>query len=739
MTKQILALIVIGSVLAGCGASSPGARGNSLPNGATSDYPDNRFAAANSCYALQSLSTGGLVIADGVGGYVANASSVEDAEAFFFKPSALGRYLLYGVDESLPSANGNAVVTSADITDEGVWELDMDGFEGNITLNSVSAGNTLIVDANGKLTLGTANAGNDQFRFALTTKACTPFVEMPLGIIGDTFKGQGVDQPIIGFADVHSHINMAHEVSADDTAGPAAGGAFYGQPFHRLGVTHALGSCAEFHGENGERDANNVLTTSPGSTHDTQGWPTFTDWPASHQLTHQAAYYRWLERAWLAGLRVMVNYGTGIQGLCELGKAYTGNVTSDCADHAQGLAQIAYAKEMQDYIDAQHGGPGEGWFRIVLSPQEARQVINDGKMAVILGLEGSQMFYCGVTFNPDGSETRDCTPESFDALLAEAWDLGVRQVVPLHNIDNALAGGSILRGGGAAPLNLINFYDTGSFYKTVACPNGGNDDTYHITGGGQPGVVTTGDDPLSQAVAERLDGDAPVYPPGQRCNSRPLNEMGEYAFKRFAETGMVVSLDHAPLLVKRTLLDYVKTLDPPFPLVSGHGYQGGVRKADVIDLYKAGGYSYPYKPNGEGFVTIMNSTKALYDQAKAEGSSKILPFAFGYGFDINGFGGYADPRGNADKLVMYPLQLFRGEGWGAQFTAAGIAPMTVEQLTITDGRRWDIEQDGSAHYGLIPDFIEEIRLEGGEEAISALYNSAEVYIRLWESIYNQRK
>jgi len=37
-----------------------------------------------------------------------------------------------------------------------------------------------------------------------------------------------------------------------------------------------------------------------------------------------------------------------------------------------------------------------------------------------------------------------------------------------------------------------------------------------------------------------------------------------------------------------------------------------------------------------------------------------------------------------------------------------------------------------AHYGLVADFVEETRLEGGEEAISALYNSAEAYLQMWE-------
>jgi DNA gyrase inhibitor GyrI len=64
--------------------------------------------------------------------------------------------------------------------------------------------------------------------------------------------------------------------------------------------------------------------------------------------------------------------------------------------------------------------------------------------------------------------------------------------------------------------------------------------------------------------------------------------------------------------------------------------------------------------------------------------------------------------------------------------------MQIDKLSIPGGRTWDTEIDGSAHFGLIPDFVEEIRLEGGEEAVTAFYNSAEAYIQLWEKVYKEQ-
>jgi hypothetical protein len=38
---------------------------------------------------------------------------------------------------------------------------------------------------------------------------------------------------------------------------------------------------------------------------------------------------------------------------------------------------------------------------------------------------------------------------------------------------------------------------------------------------------------------------------------------------------------------------------------------------------------------------------------------------------------------------------------------------------------------------MIPDFVEETRIEGGQEAIDALYNSAEAYLQMWEKVVNR--
>src|SRR3546814_6734106 len=120
----------------------------------------------------------------------------------------------------------------------------------------------------------------------------------------------------------------------------------------------------------------------PVEPHDTVGWPTFADWPAPGSLTHEQTYYRWLERAWRGGLRIMVNLLVENRVLCEI---YPLKL-NPCDEMASVRLQAQRLRELERYIDAQSGGPGEGGFRIVADPDKGRAVANQGNTAAVLGI-----------------------------------------------------------------------------------------------------------------------------------------------------------------------------------------------------------------------------------------------------------------------------------------------------------------------------------------------------------------
>ena len=77
--------------------------------------------------------------------------------------------------------------------------------------------------------------------------------------------------------------------------------------------------------------------------------------------------------------------------LCELQADRSATPATRWTPCARGFQDM---RELQRYVDAQAGGPGKGFFQIVTDPFEARRVINQGKMAVVLEIEVSEPFGC---------------------------------------------------------------------------------------------------------------------------------------------------------------------------------------------------------------------------------------------------------------------------------------------------------------------------------------------------------
>ncbi len=54
------------------------------------------------------------------------------------------------------------------------------------------------------------------------------------------------------------------------------------------------------------------------SDYDQVGYPTFRSWPSAHALTYEGTYWKWVERSWQAGLRMMVTLLVDNDVLCGL-------------------------------------------------------------------------------------------------------------------------------------------------------------------------------------------------------------------------------------------------------------------------------------------------------------------------------------------------------------------------------------------------------------------------------------
>ena len=110
----------------------------------------------------------------------------------------------------------------------------------------------------------------------------------------------------------------------DNGLAPTCPGFLQGSPLGNLCSGQQL-----FHG-----DHTLIDTTTGGGTNDgassNLGVPLFNGWPQWTSTVHQQVYYKWLERAWLGGLRLMVMDAVTNEALCKSSDAPVGNRLHVC-------------------------------------------------------------------------------------------------------------------------------------------------------------------------------------------------------------------------------------------------------------------------------------------------------------------------------------------------------------------------------------------------------------------------
>ena len=701
-----------------------------------------RYRLANGCFALQDAQSGEYVQVNQAGLLSMSATELGDATPFFMKPTTLGQYVFYdpqsrymtlaastediaaglqdlinqlgmtvsgvgdfidlnpqihpvadGVDSGGEAVSGGAValgdalragprnlIMQAEPVDGSEWTID-----GNE--NAFSIHNTLTADP---LIVGEYS---NNFRF-VAHNGCADYPEAQLNATGTPFKGSNPDGTVFGYAETHMHLG------GTEMFGGRLG---YGKPFHKFGIEHALGNCSVNHGPNGDLGLVDIAVNPDQGPpqHDTVGWPTYADWPSHGGQIHHQTYYQWLQRAWMGGLRLMVNHLVANEGLCQLWPIKG----HDCNEMETIEIERQLTLDLQDYIDAQAGGPGKGFFRIVYDPFEARQAIEAGQMAVILGTENEKIFDCG-----EFLDTPDCSEESIDRDMAEWWGRGIRSIFPIHLVDNAFGGARVTNDDPAlyALYSAANLVDTGHPYAGTPCEG---PDTI------EPGAAQ----PESRSVFDTiLLMFATPIPELSGCyrNARGITPLGEYFVNRLIDSGIMIETDHTGVLARNRMFDMAEARG--VPVFSGHTGVINVAEKDSDRILQTGGIiSQLPDDTSTDAIAFIQDLKAMY--IDIYGSDEGL--ASGLGSDINGLHRQAKPREDvAENPLTYPFKSYDGK-------------VTFDQQ-LTGERIYDLNIDGVAHYGLFPDFLADMQMQpGGDEALGYLFKSAEAYLQRWETVW----
>ncbi len=659
---------------------------------ARADSPQDRYVMAGGCYAVKGPD--GWLVKSG-DTYATTGATKAAAEPFHFQATDLGSYLLWDHTQTFVASDGSplgAAITSADSpSNDAVWSVKKPG---GFTFTTDDGG----LHSGNPVSLGSAST----FTLRLTT-GCAEWPEITDNITGRTFAGISSMQEVRGTTDAHTH-GMAFEFLGGNT--------HCGRPWSPFGVTVALVDCPD-HATTDGKGAILEAFLSGKPTHDPVGWPTFVDWPAAHSLTHEGTYYKWMERAWKGGLRVFVNLLVENNKLCQIyplksQKVLTKNPTCDDMVTAKWEADDMY--KFQDYIDAQYGGPGKGWYRIVKSPFEAREVINQGKLAVVMGIETSVPFGCTFKSVPLQGDVPACDAKQIDQQLDMVHKWGVRQMELVNKFDNALSGIAGDSGAIGPLVNSANFLETGSFWKMRLCPPEYGEGVADNEQPAAPGTIDPEQqDALFGAILDQFGLNlpaTPLYGPPPHCNKRDLTTLGEHTIRGMAKRKMIFDPDHMSVRARQSSMDLIEKLDYP-GVISSHSWS----TPDAYPrIYKAGGAVFPYAGDSDGFVEKWEQHVKWADPR--------YYFGFGYGADINGLGAQGDPRGaDAPNKVTYPF--------------TGMGGVTVNKQ-VSGERTYDINVDGVAHYGLYPDWMEDLRKQAGDDIMTDMSRGAEAYLQMWE-------
>jgi hypothetical protein len=347
--------------------------------------------------------------------------------------------------------------------------------------------------------------------------------------------------------------------------------------------------------------------------------------------------------------------------------------------------------ELQRYVDAQAGGPGKGFFQVVTTPNDARRVINRGKMAVVLEIEVSELFDCR------GWDTSTCDKAQIDRQLNEVYSQGVRSSLLLNKFDNPLTGVRFDSGPIGILINGGNHQSAGSFWSAQTCKGPLHDNEIYQPGG-PPSPFLAG---LLAQVGVTA-GTVPTYPPAPHCNTRGLTELGRYLERRMIQKHMIINPDHMSQ----------QAVDDTLTLLESKHYSGVISPHGWMD---PGNWPRLWKLGGMAFPDSNTSTQYVHDYAKYRPRKTPYLFGWGYGADLGGLAAQPDARANS---VHYPFKSYDGK-------------VTLDRQRSGD-RTFDYNTDGVAHYGLYADWFQDVRGLGGPKVAADMWRGAEAYLEMWE-------
>jgi microsomal dipeptidase-like Zn-dependent dipeptidase len=518
---------------------------------------------------------------------------------------------------------------------------------------------------------------------------------------------------LLGFVDLHTHP-MAHL--------GFGGQLFYGAPDGS--IENALGGCQQFHGDPaligpggnlfrkavvGQLEGTNA---PPDWSHGPDGAPGFGSWPRWHDRSHQHMWVEWIERAWQGGLRGIVALAVNSHLLAAAARC---DGTYD--DMSVGNNQI---DETRRFIDRH-----SDFMELADSASKFRDIVGRGKLAVIIGLELDCIgdFYSARDLaHSHGIFNATPSDEEIRAEVDRLFGLGVRYVFPVHLTDNVFGGAAIYD----RSFDTASRYSFGAHYQVEAAPSESLIG-YEFRQSGLDTIMTDAAALVDLGFNPDADMPAPVPTISGHRNSRRLTPSGEVLINHLMDRGMIIDVDH---MSERTLQGVLEIAEARrYPLLAGHAslrHSGGSEREHLPHtlrrIYALWGLWGLGSARGlDAFASLMHEVDAVVPQS-----------AYALGTDVCGLEQQPRPRHPA---IPEPDTAAAREANGMVVyrDTAGATDGALQRCR-TDGRTWDFALDGCAHYGLLPDMLEEAAKANLVDVVSLnrLFRSAEALATAWQ-------
>lgn len=492
----------------------------------------------------------------------------------------------------------------------------------------------------------------------------------------------------------------------------------------------------------------------PHNDHPHDGFPNLTDWPAQNSMTHQQMWYEWMRRAKDGGLKSIIALTVNSE---VLGRALGGDAPIDDKTTADRQIDelLAFVSRHRDFLDT------------VTSSARMRQVINEGRMAVIIGMEIDNIgnFYQNVSV----------TNAQIRNEITRLKNRGVRYIFPIHVTDNKFGGAAVYKElfnfsnkyatgqpiTGTVPVELYPPVLPGHLFNVETAPD--RNITFRlesgmmsimtrmrpllelIDAGGFPILPPPLDVPslvikpivdpillslrLSQQyqLAKKIFLDrhpelatydrivrSPTDPGGHR-NVLGLSDQGVFAVTEMMRQGLMIDIDHASEKSISSMLRIAFRND--YPVNSGHN---GLR-----------GRNDNEKTRTRGQLDTISNLGGMFGMGWENQNPNQFSLNFGshltamggkntaFGSDIDGYAATPAKPLNASKFINYTNRSL---------------PDFLSTCTMAGSTRtWNYNTEGMVHMGLYPDFFEALKKDGMNSSnINQLFLSSEYFARMWE-------